>query len=92
MFKVELEKYGKVRVYFSHCNPEKGEPLPGTTCYMATDEKDGELITAAVTFLYYKDRFVKEKGRKYSLTKALKELGLSYSERAKVWEAYFARS
>lgn len=90
MFKVELEEYGKVRVFFQHGNPNKLKCAnPGTICIIATDEKNGETIHIEKATLYYKDTFVKEKGRKYSLTKALNKLGLSRTERTKVWNAYW---
>lgn len=40
---------------------------------------------------YYKDTFSKEAGRKYSLTKALRDCKFSRSERKAFWESYLGR-
>ena len=64
------------------------EPRPVTHCYLQTSngkQFEGEAIT------HPNDVFLKETGRKKSLARALKESGLGYEERKKVWDAYFER-
>jgi len=91
MFKVNLSEYGDVRVYFQHSQEDYlFSPQPkGTRCVMTTDEKDGEKIGQYTAVLYYKDTFIKEKGRKYSLTNLLKDMNMPREERKKVWAAYW---
>lgn len=87
MFKVELENYGKLRVYFQHFRPDQWI-MAGTNCIIEQDEKDNpEKIAVGVTTLYYKDRFEKEKGRRYSLTKAIQDF--TRAERRQFWNAYW---
>lgn len=66
----------------------KLENRPVTYCYLKTPNEQqytGEAI------VHPNDKFLKERGRKLALARALKESGLGYFDRSQVWAAYHAR-
>ena len=70
-------------------HPERG----GTTCRIIQVMPGGtEVVISEVSLnVYHKDRFCKETGRKYSLTRALGNAGFNKEQRTAFWEAYFGR-
>jgi hypothetical protein len=62
----------------------------GTDCFIYNGSLDS-LFTSGVAGLHSTDRFVKEQGRKVSLTRALENGNFSRAEREVFWRAYFNR-
>jgi len=71
-------KLGNVQVSFSHINNET------TVCTVATMQR----ISTGIATKGPKDLFDKNVGRKLSLSRALKHMDLSKSQREKIWNDY----
>ena len=63
---------------------------PGTFCYITDDE--GENITTGFSRLNTDegDQYIKEKGRRYSLDKALMSTAFTKRQREAIWADYWA--
>ena len=88
---VDLPNYDdtKLKISWRH-SPQDGNGI--TTCTL-DQLKDGESVDKieAKAVCSVKDQYNKETGRKVSLTRALTLKPWPREERAKIWEAYFAR-
>lgn len=75
--------FGKFKVTFSYAGTSTG-------CVLYAPDKSDTVLAASLVKLYYKDRYDREKGRRYALRRAMQNLGLSKEERTHVWERYNA--
>jgi hypothetical protein len=91
MFNVKTDEFGLLRVFFRYTKTvdrETGRPRVTTTCNVVTDGSD-EAVTFGVAVCHPIDNFCKNTGRKLSLFRAIKMLGLPKEFRKKFWRAYF---
>lgn len=82
-------KEGKYRVYWRHTNFPKDKKV--STVTICSILKDGSIAPAVQGFstCSREDDFCKDKGRKISLTRALREYPREF--RTQIWQAYFKR-
>lgn len=93
MFTVNTEKFGEVRVSFIHHNPEKPckkEALFHYGTYCSISAEDDEVVGRGSTVLAFGDQYDKNRGRKLSLARALKNAGFNRDERTEFWMNYFS--
>lgn len=79
----------------AHFNPPvdlSGVLVQGSTTCIVGPLEEGAGVVSAVAYCSVRDVFEKERGRKVSMTRALREAGLSKADRAKVWDAYRRRT
>ncbi len=82
MFKLETKSGKKIEFCFYHEDHGRW-----TDCDMVVDGKK----FMGTALCHPKDPFVKDVGRKISLAKVMKEIGLNVDERTAVWHRYHAR-
>jgi hypothetical protein len=94
--RVELDGI-QYRFWWEHTRPDPLDPDKdpmevGTACFVVAEGRTpGDFDDVYHAYLYYKDRFSKELGRKASLAGLLQKGEVSRANRARVWQAYFER-
>ena len=86
---VELFSYGKIKIYWRYYDNliDSESYYSIKTACVVTSLESYEVISVGETYCSRKDQFSKEKGRKISLERAIKNF--NRKERAKVWLEYF---
>lgn len=83
--------YKNFRIAWKHKQFERSQDFTAiTTCYFF-DRATNDLLHGEVAVCSPKDTFNKETGRKVSLKKIMKALGLDKQTRTEIWEAYHNR-
>lgn len=70
----------------------RGVMHKATTCTIKKGfGPNAEVLSKETAYCHEKDCFSKSEGRKKSLTKAMKAMNASYSEKVQVWNRYVSR-
>ena len=87
--------YNDFKIHWLHKlplkNPSNNETVRGETVCFITRKHDNSFLLVGTAYLAEEDQYVKEIGRKISLSRALEHSSFTKDERAKIWECYLNR-